>query len=110
MLDQLTAWAIWREDPMMVHLADEDLVDGPMLSIGLGAVTSCADWTADLLAPRWTTHDGSARIGIRTRFADGATSRLMPATAMISLGAAYQAMDAFWRWGRQPVALIWKRS
>lgn len=109
-LDQLTAWAIWRADPMMVHLTDEDLGDGPVLSVGLGAAASCADWTAHSQSQRWTTHDTGAPPGISTHFADGATPRLMPGAAMISVGVAYQAMDAFWCLGRQPVELVWKCS
>lgn len=110
-LEQLTAQAIWREDPMMVHLTDEDLLDGPLLSIGLGAVHSCADWHANSITARWTTNTPNAATTGLTRFSHADTPRLMPAHAMITLDDAWQAMDDFWtRSGQRPQRLRWRLS
>lgn len=53
---------------MMVHLTDEDLLDGPLLSIGLGAARICADWHAGSTAARWTADTPSIAITPLIRF------------------------------------------
>lgn len=110
-LDQLTVQAIWREDPMMVQLTDEDRDHGPLLSIGLGAVHSCADWHSSSTAARWSTdRTSSAAVVGLTRFSQGGTPRFMPSRAMISLDQAWQAMDDFWTFGLRPPRLRWRLS
>lgn len=56
-LDQLTAWAIFRDRPMMVTLTDDDLPDGPVLAICIGAARRRADWF-DGAHARWATSGG----------------------------------------------------
>jgi hypothetical protein len=95
---------------MMAQLADGDRLGPPTLSIGLGAVQSCANYAASRTGKRWTARGTSTTTTSRTRFACGTTPPSLPPRAMIPLSDARAAMAQFLFTNVRPFCLPWSLS